>query len=66
MAASYNGHLKLNFDGNFKGNPGPADFGFMVRDCNGTIIKVICGPLGVCNSMRAETCGLLFGLHDLK
>lgn len=58
--------LKLNFDGFSIGNLGLGGFGCVIRDCNGTIIQAICGPLGVCNSLKAEALGLLFGLHELK
>lgn len=61
-----NGILKLNFDGASKGNPGPTGFGCVIRDHRGSILKVVCGPLNVCNSIRAETIGLLFGLRELR
>lgn len=32
----------------------------------GSTIRVICGPLVVCNSVKAVTLGLLFGLRELK
>lgn len=60
------GGLKLNLYGSSKGNPSPAGFGCVVRDYNGNVILAICGPLSVCNSMKAEVFGLLIGLHELK
>lgn len=60
------GGLKLNFDGASKGNHGLAGFGCVVRDHNGNIIRVLCGPLGVCNSPKAKALSLLMGLRELK
>lgn len=57
-----NGILKLNFDKASKGNPRPTGFGCVIRDHHGSILKVVCGLLNVCNSIRAKTMGLLFGL----
>lgn len=58
--------VKLNFDGSSKGNLGPAGFGCVVLDHKGSIIRVICGPLRDCNSVKMETPALLFGLRELK
>lgn len=58
--------LKLNFDGASEGNPRPAGFACMVRDHNGGILCVLCGPFGVCNSTETEVLSLLMGLRELK
>lgn len=61
-----NGILKLNFDGASKGNPRPMGFWCILRDHNGSIWKVVCGSLDICNSIRAETMSLLFGLREWR
>lgn len=66
MEASSFDTVKLNFDGSSKGNPGLAGFGCAIRDHNGSTIRVICGPLSICNSVNAETLGFLFVLRELK
>lgn len=30
------------------------------------MLRVLCGPVGVCDSARAECLGLLFGMLELK
>lgn len=37
-----------------------------MRDSNYNIIKVICDPLGGCDSMKVEVFGLLMGLREFK
>lgn len=37
----------------------------MICDHNSTVIQVICGPLGVCNSIKTEVVGLPKGLREL-
>lgn len=56
--------LKLNFDGASKGNPAPTGFRCVLRDHNGCIARVLCVPLGICNSTKAKTCAMLFGLRE--
>lgn len=60
------GVLKLNFDGSSKGYPTLACFGCVVRDCTSSVIHVISGPLGICESTKAEAVGLFMGLRELK
>lgn len=60
------GGFDLNFDVSSNGNPGLAGFVCVIRDHNGRILHVICGPLGVCNSIKAKILGLLMGLHNIK
>lgn len=60
------GKVKLNFDGSSLENPGPTGFGCIVRDSSSTAILIISGPLGRCNSTKAEICGLLVALLELK
>jgi len=58
--------LKLNFDGSSEGNLGLAGFGCVVRDCHGSIVCVIAGSIGSCDSTKAESMELLMGLRELK
>lgn len=58
--------LKLNFDGRSKGNPRQVGFGCVLRDHSDKVVRVISGPLGMCDSTTAEAMGLLFGLRELK
>lgn len=60
------GCFKLNFDGASEGNPGPAGFRCVLRDHLGKIIRVIYGPIGVCDSIMIEVMGLHMGLRELK
>ena len=60
------GLLKLNFDGSSLGNPGPGGFGCVIRDHNGLVLRYVAGPLGSCNSTKAEVMGLHMGLRELK
>lgn len=60
------GKVKLNFDGLSFGNPGPAGFGCVACDDLSDMVFVLCGPLGRCDSTKAELFGLLEGLHMLK
>lgn len=62
----HDGGFKLYFDGSSKGNLGLEGFGCVIRDHNGSIIRVICGSLGICNFIKAETIGLLMGFRELK
>lgn len=59
-------HLKLNFDGSAKGNPGPASFGCIIWDGNGQIVLTICGPLGEGDSTKVELLSLLYGLREIR
>lgn len=60
------GFLKLNFDGASKGNPGLGGFGCVIQNSCGHVVRVICGPLEECDSIKAETLGLLMGLRELN
>lgn len=60
------GFLKLNFDGSLRGNSGLCGFGYVIRDHQGDIIRVIVGPLGHGDSTKAEVLSLLHGLRELK
>lgn len=60
------GCLKLNFDVAYKRNLGQVGFGCMIQDHYSKVIRVICGPLGICDSVKAEAMALLLGLTDLK
>lgn len=57
---------KLNFDGSSKGNLRPASFGCVNRNHNSKVMRVICCPLGVCDSTEAEAMGLLLGLCEQR
>lgn len=57
------GYLKLNFNGSSTGNLSLARYGCVIKEYNGTIIRAICGLLGVCNSIKAEVLSLLYGLR---
>lgn len=41
-------------------------FECVVRDHNGIICRISCGPLASCNSKKAETLTMLLGLRELK
>ena len=57
------GSFKLNFDGAAKGNPGPAGYGGLVRDTDGSVLGVFWGDLGECSNNLAELEGLIHGLR---
>lgn len=61
-----NGYLKLNFDEASKGNPGQAGFWCVIHNHNSNVIRVICGPLGVCDAIKAEAVNLLMGLREMR
>lgn len=56
----------MNFDGASKGNPGLAGFGCIIRNNLADIIRAYCGPLGNCDSIKAEALALLLGLRELR
>lgn len=56
----------VNFDGASKGNPGQAGFGCVLRDHGGSMVHVVCGPLGVCDTLKAEAMGFLMELREMK
>lgn len=58
--------MKINFESSSKGNPGPPGFDCVVRDCHGPVVQVSAGPLGLCDSIKAEVMGLFMGLPRLK
>lgn len=65
-ASLSHGYLKLNFDGAYKGNTGPAGMVVGLGISNGIVCKVLCGPLGHCNSTKAEAQSMLIGLKEFK
>lgn len=49
-----------------KGNPGPAGFGCVVRDCQSLVVHVYTVPLCLCGFMKTEVMGLPMGLRELQ
>lgn len=41
-------------------------FGCVIRDHSTKVLRVICGPLGICDSIKAKAMDLLLGLRELK
>lgn len=60
------GKCKVDFDGASFGNPGSTTFRCVMRDCQGNIIGVKGGSIGVCDVIHVETMGLLEGLKLAK
>lgn len=61
-----NGVLKLNFDGSSFGNLWLAGSGCIICDCFCNVVCVVCGPIDICDSIKAEVLALLIGLWELK
>jgi len=57
------GFIKINFDRDSKGNPGPAGYGAVIRSSTGEILTLIAGYLGETTNNVAEITGLLQGLR---
>ncbi|GLJ58068.1 hypothetical protein SUGI_1494530 [Cryptomeria japonica] len=57
------GFWKLNFDGASRGNPGPAAYGWILRDCLGSPNALGGGCIGRNTSDLAEAEGLLRGIN---
>lgn len=57
--------LNLTSRGSF-GNPGPAGFGCIIRDFQGDIYYIRCGPIGYEDSTKVEVMGLIQGLRLIK
>jgi ribonuclease HI len=55
--------IKVNFDGASKGHPGPAGYGAVLRNIDGTIKGLEAGFLGETSNNVAELTGLLRGLQ---
>lgn len=60
------GKVKINFDGVSFGNPGLTRYGCVMRYSQGIIIIAKGGPIGVGDSNKAETVGLLESLRIFK
>jgi len=60
------GQVKINFDGASFGNLGPAGYGCLMRDSQGSIISIKGGPLRSCDANRAKLIGFFEGLKMLK
>ena len=54
--------FKMNFDGAAKGNPGPAGFGVIFRNHEGTTAHIYFGSLGCDSNNAAELEGLWQGI----
>ena len=55
-----------NIDGGARGNPGPAGYGVIIRDPDGTVLDELYGALGVATNNVAEYNGLLAALRWAK
>lgn len=60
------GKMKLNFDGSAIGNPGPSRFRGIIRNENGQVVLVMCGPLGEGDSTKVELLSLLYSLREVE
>ena len=58
MEPSPHGFLKVNIDGAFKGNPGLAGFGGVIRDEQGQIKEIFHGHLGKATNNMVELMAL--------
>lgn len=56
--------LTLNIDGASKGNPGPAGYGVVIRDEDGSLLRELSGGLGVATNNVAEYTALIKGLEE--
>jgi ribonuclease HI len=57
------GFIKLNFDGASKGNTGPASFGVVLRNNQGSILLIETGSIGHNSNNAMELWGLIKGLQ---
>lgn len=60
------GKFKVNFDGTSFGNPGPAGFGCVVRNHQGSIILAKGDPIGNADAIEVEMIGFLAAFRILK
>jgi len=58
--------ITANIDGGARGNPGPAGYGAIIRDADGTVLDELHGALGVATNNIAEYNGLLAALRWAK
>jgi probable phosphoglycerate mutase len=58
--------ITANIDGGARGNPGPAGYGVIIRDADGTVLDELHGGLGVATNNVAEYNGLLVALRWAK
>jgi probable phosphoglycerate mutase len=58
--------ITANIDGGARGNPGPAGYGVVIRDVDGTMLDELHGALGVATNNVAEYNGLLAALRWAK
>jgi probable phosphoglycerate mutase len=58
--------ITANIDGGARGNPGPAGYGVIIRDADGTVLDELYGALGVATNNVAEYNGLLAALRWAK
>jgi len=58
--------ITANIDGGARGNPGPAGYGAIIRDADGTVLDELHGAIGVATNNIAEYNGLLAALRWAK
>jgi probable phosphoglycerate mutase len=58
--------ITANIDGGARGNPGPAGYGVVIRDADGTVLHELHAGLGVATNNVAEYNGLLAALRWAK
>jgi probable phosphoglycerate mutase len=54
--------ISAHCDGGARGNPGPAGFGALIQDADGTVLAELSEFLGIQTNNFAEYCGLLAAL----
>ncbi len=60
------GAVIVHADGGSRGNPGPAGYGAVVLDLDGTVLAERSAALGVCTNNVAEYSGLIAGLQAAR
>lgn len=58
--------ITVHIDGGARGNPGPAGYGAIVRDADGTVLDELHGALGIATNNVAEYNGLIAALRWAK
>ncbi|KAK4282627.1 hypothetical protein QN277_013982 [Acacia crassicarpa] len=58
------GYIKINTDGEAKGNPGLAACGVVIRNTHGCWLGGYAFRLGICSAYKAELWGMLHGLEE--
>ncbi|KAF5183010.1 hypothetical protein FRX31_027400 [Thalictrum thalictroides] len=53
------GYIKINVDGASRGNPCKAGWGAVFRNCEGSLIGVLIGGLGIKTNYYAETMAII-------